>query len=114
MKKKSKKPHVPADRRETIRQGITEALKGNALSAKELSGALRVSEKEVYEHLSHIQKTVHKSDYALIITPAECRKCGFVFEKREKLKKPGRCPLCRSESIEEPLFEIVLKTADSR
>jgi hypothetical protein len=40
------------------------------------------------------------------VTPAECRKCGFVFQKREKLKKPGKCPICRSESIEEPLFGI--------
>ncbi|MBI5742043.1 MAG: transcriptional regulator [Nitrospirae bacterium] len=113
MSKRPKKPHIPADRRETIRQGITAALKGNTLSAKELSGALRVSEKEIYEHLSHIQKTVHKSDYVMVITPAECRKCGFVFEKREKLQKPGRCPICRSESIEEPLFGIASKTADS-
>lgn len=106
MKKKLKEPYIPADRKETVRQGIISALKGNMLSAKELSGELRVSEKEIYEHLDHIQMSVHKSGGILVVTPAECRKCGFIFKKREKLKKPGRCPICRNESIEEPLFEI--------
>jgi len=106
MKKRPKGPYIPADRKETIRHGMTAALKGGALSAKDLSGALRVSEKEIYDHLNHIQKSVHESGGILAVTPAECRKCGFVFTKREKLKKPGRCPICKNESIEEPLFEI--------
>ncbi|MBA3060962.1 MAG: transcriptional regulator, partial [Nitrospirae bacterium] len=38
--------------------------------------------------------------------PAECAKCSFVFRKRERLKKPGKCPICRSEFIQEPLFLI--------
>jgi len=106
MKNKSKEPAVPMDRKETIRQMIISCLKDKTLSAKELSGEVRVSEKEIYEHLDHIHKTISKSNSTLAITPAECRKCGFVFKKREKLKKPGKCPICRSESIEEPLFGI--------
>jgi len=106
MKSRPQKPYIPVDRKETIRQGIMTALKGNPLSAKELSGAIRISEKEVYEHLDHIQKSIQQSGNRLVVTPAECRRCGFVFSKREKLKKPGRCPMCRNESIEEPLFEI--------
>jgi predicted Zn-ribbon and HTH transcriptional regulator len=106
MKKRSKGPYVPADRKETIRQGIIASLRDSPLSAKELSGSLRVSEKEIYEHLDHIQKTIHKSGSILSVNPAVCRRCGFVFRKREKLKKPGRCPICRGESIEEPLFQI--------
>lgn len=106
MKKISKKPFIPVDRKETIRQEIISALQGRTLSVKELSGMVRVSEKEIYEHLEHIQKTLNKDDHMLKVTPAECRKCGFVFKKREKIKKPGKCPICRSESIEEPLFGI--------
>jgi predicted Zn-ribbon and HTH transcriptional regulator len=104
--KKSKKPAIPKERQETIRQQIHSILGGQALSAKEISAHISVSEKEVYEHLDHIQKTVNKSGFTLIITPAECRKCGFVFRKREKMKKPGKCPICRGESIKEPLFSI--------
>lgn len=107
MKNKPKQPFIPFDRKETIRKGIISALKEKTLSAKVLSGILRVSEKEVYDHLEHIQKTIERSENTLLVTPAECRKCGFVFKKREKLKKPGRCPECRNESIEEPLFQIL-------
>lgn len=105
MRKKSKEPFIPAERQKTIRKEIISVLEGRTLSAKEISGEVGVSEKEVYEHLQHILKT-HKRDYALKISPAECKKCSFVFRKRDKLKKPGRCPICRSESILDPFFSL--------
>ncbi|MEK6528299.1 MAG: transcriptional regulator [Nitrospirota bacterium] len=100
-----KKPFIPAERRETVRQNIISILRGQNLSAKGISAQVSASEKQVYEHLEHIQQTI-KKEYQLIITPAECKKCGFIFKKRERLKKPGKCPVCRSESIQEPLFSI--------
>jgi predicted Zn-ribbon and HTH transcriptional regulator len=106
MKKRSKEPFVPVERQETVRQKMVSLLEGNALSAKDISADVGVSEKEVYEHLEHIQMTSNRSKYAFVVTPAVCKKCGFVFRKREKLKKPGKCPVCRSEAIEEPLFSI--------
>ena len=106
MKKKQKEPPAPVERHETIRRRIISILEGQTLSAKEISGSVSIPEKEVYEHLEHIQKTVNTRDAYLVITPAECAKCGFVFRKREQLKKPGKCPVCRSEFIHEPLFLI--------
>jgi len=106
MKRKLKKPFIPAERQETIRQQVISILEGNTLSAKDISAVARVSEKEIYEHLEHIQRTFNKGHHTFIVTPAECKKCGFVFRKRDKLKKPGKCPVCRSESIQEPLFSI--------
>ncbi|MDI6744978.1 MAG: hypothetical protein QMD07_06335 [Thermodesulfovibrionales bacterium] len=106
MKKKQKEPPVPVERHETIRHKIISVIENQTLSAKEISGNVGIPEKEVYEHLGHIQKTVNTKDAHLVITPAECTKCGFVFRKRERLKKPGKCPICRGESIHEPLFWI--------
>lgn len=106
MKKKRKEPPVPVERHETVRQGIISILEGQTLSAKEISGSVSIPEKEVYEHLEHIRMTVDARDGYLVITPAECAKCGFIFRKRERLKKPGKCPICRGESIHEPLFLI--------
>jgi hypothetical protein len=34
-------------------------------------------------------------------------KCGFIFRKRDRLKKPGRCPVCHGEHIQDPLFSII-------
>jgi predicted Zn-ribbon and HTH transcriptional regulator len=109
MKKKPLNPFVPVERRETIRQKIVSLLEGNTLSARDISVEAGISEKEAYEHLEHIERTISKGNHTFTVTPAACKKCGFVFRKRERLKKPGKCPACRSESIEDPLFSIESK-----
>jgi transcriptional regulator len=109
MKRRPKEPLVPFERKETIRRNIISLLEGNTLSAREISVDVRISEREVYEHLEHIQRSVLQSGYSFAVYPPECRKCGFVFRKRERLKKPGRCPVCRNELITEPLFSIRTK-----
>ncbi len=107
MKKKLKEKTVPRERSDTVRHEIIKCLEGVTFSAKEISAAVRISEKEVYEHMEHILRSMSNKERQLKITPAECKKCGFVFSKREKLKKPGRCPVCKAETIQEPLFSIV-------
>ena len=104
MKKKAKEPYTPVERRETVRQKILALIEHDTLSAKDISLSVGVSEREVYEHLEHIQRSVRKQHF--LIMPAVCKKCRFVFRKRDKLKKPGRCPVCHSELIQEPLFSI--------
>jgi len=106
VKKKIKEPFVPVERQETIRQKIMSLLDGRTLSARDISIDVGVSEKEVYEHLEHIQRTINKRERNFIVTPAVCKKCGFVFRKRDRLHKPGKCPVCRNEVIQEPLFSV--------
>ncbi len=106
QKNKPREPSVPPERYGTIRQEIVSVLKTRTLSARDISGFIGVPVKEAYEHLEHIQRSLGKKGHLFDIVPAECKKCGFVFSKRERLKKPGRCPVCRSEMIEEPLFSI--------
>lgn len=81
-------------------------LKEGTVSARDISAEVRIPEKEVYGHLEHIRKTMDKKEHHMTITPAECVKCGFVFGKRERLKKPGKCPVCKGELIREPFFSI--------
>ncbi len=106
MKKKDKEAFVPVDRVETVRKEIISVLRGQALSAREISGEIHISEKEALNNLQYIQKTLIKEKIHLKIIPAECRKCGFIFKKRERFKKPGKCPICRGEMIKEPLFSV--------
>ena len=103
MKPRPKKPFISPERCTTIRQGIIDLLEGRKLTAHEISSDIHIPEKEVYDHLEHIRKSKPKE---LIVTPAGCRACGFIFQKRERLKKPGRCPLCHKESIEAPRFSL--------
>lgn len=99
-----RKPSEPPERRETVRRKILALLSGTPLSAKQISARAGIPEKEVYTHLPHLEKTVSTLMGRLAVVPAECRKCGFVFRKRERPGRPGRCPVCRGESISEPLF----------
>ncbi|MBI5640985.1 MAG: transcriptional regulator [Nitrospirae bacterium] len=108
MKKKQREAFIPEERHETIRREIISLIERDSLSAREISGQVRISEKEVYSHLEHIQKTMSKKDHHLFITPSECLKCGFIFRKRDRIKKPGKCPVCRGELIQEPFFSIRL------
>ncbi|WP_420888076.1 hypothetical protein [Candidatus Nitronereus thalassa] len=35
-----------------------------------------------------------------------CIDCGYEFRHRTRLKRPSRCPHCRSEAITYPRFSI--------
>lgn len=106
MKAKSKQVFIPQEREDTIRHKIISMLGVRPVSAKEISAEVKIPEKEVYEHLDHIRKTVSQSGHNLVIAPSECNQCGFVFRKRDRFKKPGKCPVCSGESISAPLFSI--------
>ncbi|MFO7981950.1 MAG: transcriptional regulator [Desulfuromonadales bacterium] len=104
---REKKPPVPSSRQTTIRRQIQDVLEQETLSARDISAAVGIPEKDVYGHLEHLQRSLQRENRRLDVTPAQCRKCGFVFTKRNRLSRPGKCPICRGESIEEPLFEVV-------
>jgi hypothetical protein len=76
------------------------------LSYKELSAMLGVSEKDLPQHMEHVAKSLRSKGSQLIILPAACITCGYRFEKRKKLTLPSRCPLCKSERIDPPLFTV--------
>ena len=88
----------------TVRQEIRNLLTDNLLTAKDISKMIRIKEKDAIDHLNHIAKSVGKKNF--IVEPSMCMKCGFVFNKRERLTSPGRCPVCRHEGISEPRFGI--------
>jgi hypothetical protein len=92
----------------TPRQAIKELLQEETLTSLELSRLLSLPEKEVLDHLEHIARAPGPG-HRFLLTPAECKHCGFVFRKRERLTTPSRCPRCRHESIRRPRFALVEK-----
>ena len=90
----------------TIRQMIIALLEQEKLSALDLSGELGVKEKEIFEHLEHIARSLRPMK-RLVVEPAQCRDCDFKFKKRNRIKPPSRCPQCKSECIQRPRFSIL-------
>jgi predicted Zn-ribbon and HTH transcriptional regulator len=89
----------------TVRQRIAGALAGRMLTAREISRAVGAREKEVLEHLPHVARGLSGAG-RFEVEPSSCLACGFKFRKRERLKTPGKCPVCRSEKITETRFGI--------
>ena len=106
MTGKAKKPFIPAARHATIRHEIAALITEQGRSAREISEEVRISEKEVLEHLEHIRTALHRSGGRFLMTPPVCQKCGFQFRKRERLGKPGKCPSCQGEQISPSRFSI--------
>ncbi len=95
----------------TRRQRIISLLEERDYSVSELAMALelrgRGSKRLILEELKVIQRIVKRDGKVLLIKPAECRKCGFVF--KPEINIPSRCPRCKSEWIEEPRFKIEVR-----
>ncbi len=91
---------------ETVRQQIIGLLSEEEMSSIELSQELGIREKEVYDHLPHIARSVSARGKELVICPALCLKCGYVFKDRKRFTRPGRCPHCRGTHLQRPTYEI--------
>jgi hypothetical protein len=91
---------------ETVRQQIIDYLSNNAATAIDISRSLGIMEKEVYEHLPHIARSVATHGKRLVIHPSVCLKCGYAFEDRTRFTRPGRCPKCKETYIQRPSYEI--------
>jgi len=94
------------DQMETIRQQIIALLIDKEMNARELSQTMGIREKEVYEHLPHIARSVAAQKKKLIIKPVQCLVCGYVFKDRKRFTRPGRCPRCKKSHLEEPKYRI--------
>ncbi|MGD8701191.1 MAG: ArsR family transcriptional regulator [Desulfosarcina sp.] len=90
----------------TLRQEIIELLRQEAMTARDISQAVGVSEKDVYRHLVHVQQSVAGQGRELVVIPCTCRACGYIFKARRRLTRPGRCPRCRESRIDHPVFRI--------
>jgi len=103
------------DRFESRREKIIEILKNNKspLTVKDLAVLLGLEIKDaktLYEDIKHAAKTLYRKsggrEYIAMIPP-KCIDCGYEFKKLNRLRKPSKCPRCRSERISPPSFLYV-------
>jgi predicted Zn-ribbon and HTH transcriptional regulator len=100
-------PRAPVEgRSQTVRQDLAQALRSGPATARDLSKAVGVSERDVLDHLVHLARSLRAHGEKLVIQPASCLDCGFVFAQRERPARPSHCARCRSTRLTLPEFSI--------
>ena len=94
------------ERKQTIRHEIISLLTNGPMTVREISQSVGVKEKDVYHHLTFIEKTIRHQKKKIHVEPYYGLNCGFQFGKRKTFKKPGRCPACRDGRIASAVFRI--------
>ena len=95
------------ERKQTIRQEIINHLENDPMTVREISQSVGILEKDVYHHLTFIEKSVRHQKKRIHVEPYYCMNCGFQFKNRKTFKKPGKCPGCRDGRIAPAVFLIV-------
>jgi len=88
-----------------FRKQLMEILSAEPRSASSLARELGLSRRDVEDDLRHMIRSARAAGHRVIVEPARCRACGYVFGE-EKLSKPGKCPACRSTWLFEPQVRV--------
>lgn len=91
--------------RRTTRERMADRLREDQLTASALAREFDIQAAEVLRHIEHVARSLEHSDEEFLVAPPECRDCGFNgFD--DLINRPSRCPECKSEAIEEPVFTV--------
>ena len=105
-------PEQTAERKLREKTGVgsvhLEQLRTGDHSFESLRLVLGIRRRDLEAEIRHAERTARRAGERLVVTPAECEACGFVFRGRDArhLQPPSRCPKCRSERIVDPLFRL--------
>jgi len=97
------------DEMTTRRKSIAELLEKSEhpMTAQDICSILDIKNRSiVYEDIGHIAKSAKNSGKEVLIRPASCGKCGYVFSSRKAASRPSKCPKCRSQWILLPGYLI--------
>jgi|Deesub1362A_J573_1020465.scaffolds.fasta_scaffold03868_3 hypothetical protein len=89
----------------TLTERIIDALihSDDGLSAKDIIRLLELDpsvENEVYRIIEKLPKILKKKELSLMMSPPQCKSCGFEFKKI----KATKCPKCKGERIKPAIF----------
>lgn len=88
-----------------FRRQLLEVLAAEPRTASSLARELGLHRRDIEDDLRHMVRSARAAGHIVVVEPARCKSCGFVFSE-EKLSKPGKCPKCRSTWVFEPLLRV--------
>ena len=87
------------------RKDLLKALSATPRSVSSIARELKLNRAEIEEDFRHLIRSARASGHRIVVQPARCRRCGYVFSE-EKLTKPGKCPACRGTWLYEPQISV--------
>ncbi len=76
------------------------------LTVTEISRFADQPGKDTVADLEHLLQSLKHTEFKPVIEVANCKKCSFPFSP-DKLRKPSKCPKCKSTWIAEPRISLV-------
>lgn len=89
----------------TTRQRIADRLREEPAQPGTLAREFEVTAEAVCSHVTHLARSLEHDAEQVLVAPPTCRECGF-SEFDDLVNRPSRCPSCKSEAVEEPMFAI--------
>jgi predicted Zn-ribbon and HTH transcriptional regulator len=89
----------------TLRKDLVALLSAGPASVSSIARQLGLPRGDAEEHLRHAIRSAEAAGHTIIVVPARCKSCGFVFSE-QKLSKPGKCPECHGTRLYEPQIGI--------
>lgn len=90
-------------RRERLRELLASREEG--FSLEEIEDILDLKRSTILDDLKHLQLSLRHRPERMLMVPPTCRTCGFTF-RLEEPRAPGRCPVCKGESVLLPVFKV--------
>jgi hypothetical protein len=89
----------------TRRRDLITLLTIQPRSVSSLARELGLGRRDMEEEIGHAIRSARAAGHRVIVEPARCRACWFIFSE-EKLSKPGKCPSCRGTRLFEPQISV--------
>jgi transcriptional regulator len=89
----------------TFRKALIDILTAQPRSVSSIARELGFKRGDVEDDLRHAIRSARASGLRVLIEPARCRACGFMFGE-DKLSKPSKCPSCRGTRLFEAQIRI--------
>jgi len=89
----------------TFRRDLVRMLSAQPRSASSIARELGLDRRDVEDDLRHAIRSARAAGHTIVIEPARCKQCGFVFGE-DRLAKPGKCPECKGSRLFEAQISI--------
>ena len=88
-----------------FRRDLVRMLSAQPRSASSIARELGLDRRDVEDDLRHAIRSARAAGHTIIIEPARCKQCGFVFGE-DRLAKPSKCPECKGTRLYEAQISI--------